>query len=127
MIRKLLVVAAAIAMPVSLVAVSGGMAGASNPQSAATDSVACTKHHRYLDLFTEDRRQGIHVGQDQHQGRRRTLTGCTAHGSQSQPSPITKGTVSGTLVGADRQRQTKPRRHSAPVSTSGNGMSRREF
>ena len=41
MFRKLIVVAAAIAMPVSIVAVSGGMAGASNPHTAAADSVSC--------------------------------------------------------------------------------------
>ena len=41
MIRKLLVVAAAIAMPVSIVAVSGGMASASNPHTAATDTASC--------------------------------------------------------------------------------------
>ena len=43
MIRKSLVVAAAIAMPVSIIAVSGGMAGASNPHTAATDTIICTK------------------------------------------------------------------------------------
>ena len=41
MIRKLLVIAAAIAMPVSIVAVSGGMANASSPHTVGTDKVTC--------------------------------------------------------------------------------------
>ena len=41
MIRKLLVVAAAIAMPVSAIAVTGVMASASSPHSAATDTIVC--------------------------------------------------------------------------------------
>jgi len=40
MIRKMLVVAAAIAMPVSAIAVSGGFAGATTG-SAATDTIVC--------------------------------------------------------------------------------------
>ena len=66
MIRKLLVVAAAIAMPVSIIAVSGGMAGASNPHTVGTDTITCSKRDRHSVLLARTDPQGLYVGCDDH-------------------------------------------------------------
>src|SRR5450631_1840052 len=42
MIRKMLVVAAAVAMPVSVIAVTGGVAGAKAPTGIVADTIQCT-------------------------------------------------------------------------------------
>jgi len=104
MFRKLLLVGAAIAMPVSIVAVSGGMAGASNPHTAATDSVACKDITGTLTFSPKIDAKGYTSG---HISTKisATVTGCTVTGST--PITITKGTIAGTLVGATGTK-TKP-------------------
>jgi hypothetical protein len=96
MIRKLLVVAAAIAMPVSVVAVSGGLAGASNSHgSPATATVACSglsgslKFTPHL-ITAGDGTTPIKTAVSA------KLTGCKATGGVT----VTGGTVAGTLTGA---------------------------
>ena len=68
MIRKLLVVAAAIAMPVSVVAVGGGIASASNPHTAATDTITCKTLTGTLSFSPKIDRQGLHLGHRQDDG-----------------------------------------------------------
>jgi hypothetical protein len=96
MIRKLLVVAAAIAMPASVIAVSGGMAGASNPNgSPANATVACKglsgslKFSPHL-IAAGDGTTAIKTTVSA------TLSKCTATGGVT----VTGGKVSGVLTGA---------------------------
>jgi hypothetical protein len=96
MLRKLLVVAAAIAMPVSIVAVSGGMAGASNPNgSPAKATVGCKGLSGSLAFSPH-----LIAAGDGTTAIRTTvsakLTKCTATGGVT----VTGGTVSGVLTGA---------------------------
>lgn len=92
MIRKLLVVAAAIAMPVSIVAVSGGMAGASGSPTTATasctglkGSIAFTPHLSSKGDGTTPITAKVTA----------TLSGCKGVGAT-----VTAGSVSGSLKGA---------------------------
>jgi hypothetical protein len=94
MFRKLLVVAAAIAMPVSIVAVSGGMAGASNPHTAATDTLSCTKITGTVSFSPALTLKGYTSGVTTTTVKA-TVTGCTAKGATTQK--ITSGTASGTI------------------------------
>ncbi len=96
MIRKMLVVAAAIAMPVSIVAVSGGMAGASAPHagSATTDTVSCTKIAGSVKFSPALNMTGYTSGVTTTTVTA-TLTGCTAKGTFADK--ITSGTVTGTI------------------------------
>jgi hypothetical protein len=96
MLRKVLVVAAAIAMPISIVAVSGGMAGASNPHTAAADTVSCKTLAGSLTFSPKIDAAGYKSGQISTKVTA-TLTGCTVKGSTA--ITITKGTVTGTLKG----------------------------
>ena len=97
MFRKLLVIAAAVAMPFGAVAVTGGMAGASNSHTAATDSVACKDITGTLTFSPKIDAAGYTSGHISTKVSA-TVTGCTVTGST--PITITKGVVSGTLVGA---------------------------
>ena len=97
MFRKLIVVAAAIAMPVSIVAVSGGMAGASNPHTAAADGVSCTGITGTLSFSPKPDAAGYKSGKIATKVAA-TLSGCKVTGST--PITITKGVVSGTINGA---------------------------
>jgi hypothetical protein len=97
MIRKMLVIAAAIAMPVSIVAASGGMAGASNSHSAASDTVSCKTLSGTVTFSPKLDAKGYTAGHISTHVTA-TVTGCTVKGSTH--ITITKGSVSGTLVGA---------------------------
>ncbi len=97
MIRKLLLVAAAAAMPVSIVAVSGGLAGASNSHTAATDGVACKDITGTLTFSPKIDTKGYTSGHITTKVSA-TITGCTVTGST--PITITKGVVTGTLIGS---------------------------
>jgi hypothetical protein len=99
MIRKLLVVAAAIAMPVSVVAVSGGIAGASNPHagSAATDTITCTKIAGTVKFSPALTIKG-HTSGATTTTVTATVTGCTVKGSFADK--VTSGAVTGTIKGA---------------------------
>jgi len=95
MIRKLLVVAAAIAMPVSVIAVSGGIAGAAKGPSAATDTATCTTLsatvHFSIPLTLTGSTSGTEVTTISG-----TYSGCSASGAF--PISITSGTISGTFT-----------------------------
>ncbi len=96
MFRKMLVVAAAIAMPVSIIAVSGGIAGASNPHagSATTDTVSCTKIAGTVKFSPALTLKGYTSGVTTTTVTA-TLTGCTAKGTFADK--ITSGAVTGTI------------------------------
>ncbi len=97
MIRKLLVVAAAIAMPVSVVAVSGGLAGASNSHTAATDSITCKDISGTVAFSPKLDKAGYTSGTVKDKITA-TVSGCTATGGTKET--VTKGTVSGTISAA---------------------------
>jgi hypothetical protein len=102
MIRKLLVVAAAIAMPISIVAVSGGVASAANPhtaanpQTAATDTIICKDISGKVTFSPKEDKNGYTSGSI-HSSISATLTGCTVSGATHET--VSKGVVTGTLVG----------------------------
>ena len=96
MIRKLLVVAAAIALPVSVVAVSGATAGAAKGPSAKTDTAVCTGLSGTvtfsMPLTNAGYTSGVEVGTLSG-----SLSGCTASGTF--PVTISGASVSGTFSG----------------------------
>jgi hypothetical protein len=98
MFRKLLVVAAAIAMPVSVVAVSGGIASASNSHagSAATDTIICTKLTGTVTFSPKLTSKGYTSGSTTTTVKA-TVSGCTVKGTYSDK--VTSGTVTGTIKG----------------------------
>jgi hypothetical protein len=97
MIRKLLVVAAAIAMPLSLVALTGGTASANaKAGSAATDDVACTAITGTI-TFSPKLNDTGYTNEAVKTTVSATLTGCKATGSFK--TTVTKGTVKGTITG----------------------------
>ena len=97
MFRKLLVVAAAIAMSVSLVAVSGGIAGANTSGVAAKDSIICHDItgtiHFNRPLNNTGYTSGTIVTTVS-----ATLTHCTAAGPYAVT--VTQGKTTGTLTSA---------------------------
>jgi hypothetical protein len=97
MLRKMLVIAAAITIPVSVVAVGGGLASAANAHSAGTDTITCKTLTGSLAFSPKIDAAGYKSGHISTKVTA-TLTGCTVKGSP--PITITKGTVTGTLVGA---------------------------
>ncbi len=97
MIRKLLVVAAAIAMPVSAIAVSSGTATASSPHTAATDTIICKAITGTVTFSPKEDAKG-YVGQAVKSTISATLSGCTASGGTKET--VTKGTVTGSITGA---------------------------
>jgi hypothetical protein len=96
MFRKLLVVAAAIAMPVSIVAVSGGMASASSPHTAAADTIVCTKLTGTVKFSPKLTINGYTSGISTTTVSA-SLSGCTVKGSTAEK--VTGGTVTGTIKG----------------------------
>jgi len=96
MIRKLLVVAAAIAMPVSAIAVTGGLANASSPHSAASDSIVCKDISGTVTFSPVEDKTG-YTNQAIKSTVAARLTGCTVSGSTHEA--VTLGVVSGSLTG----------------------------
>ena len=101
MIRKLLVVAAAIAMPVSVIAVSGGMAGASNSHSTTTATATCSGLKGSIAFTPHLSSKGDGTTPITAKVTA-TLSGCKGVGAT-----ITAGSVSGSLKGAPGTK-TKP-------------------
>ncbi len=97
MLRKMFVIAAAITIPVSVVAVGGGLASAANPHTAAADTIICKTLTGSLAFSPKIDAAGYKSGHISTKVTA-TLSGCTVKGST--PITITKGTVTGTLVGA---------------------------
>jgi len=96
MLRKLLVMTAAIAMPISVVAVSSGVAGAKGP-SPATDTAQCTGISATVTFSLPLTNAGYTSGVDTTTVSG-SLSGCTAAGSYG-PVTISGASVSGTFAG----------------------------
>jgi len=97
MFRKLLVVAAAIAMPISLVALTGGTASANaKAGSAATDTVVCTAIAGTISFSPKLNNTG-YTNQAIKTTVSATLTKCKAAGSFK--TTVTKGVVTGSITG----------------------------
>ena len=97
-LHKMLGIAAAVAIPISAVAVGGGIANASNPHiGAATDSIVCKNVTGTVSFSPKLRLTGYTSGSI-HTTIHATVSGCTTRGAYR--TNVTKGTVSGTLVGA---------------------------
>src|ERR1700722_4101419 len=97
MIRKILVFAAAIAMPVSVVAVTGGIAGAAKGPSPATDTAQCTGISATVTFSMPLTNAGYTSGVDTTTVTG-SLSGCTAAGSYG-PVTISGASVSGSFAG----------------------------
>lgn len=111
MIRKLLVVAAAVAMPVSLVGISG-MAGAAKGPSAATDTAVCTGLTGTVSFSIPLTNHGSTSGTEVTTVSGH-LTGCTASGSFAVNLPSSGSfPFSATLTG-------KPGSAKKPTATCG--------
>ena len=95
MIRKILVVAAAVAMPISAVAVTGGFAGAAGARTAATDTIVCKTITGTVG-FSPKLTSAGHAKGKESISVTGTLGGCTVSGSTK--ITVTKGAISGTLV-----------------------------
>lgn len=97
MFRKLAVIAVAIAMPVGVIAATGGIAGATTTGAAAKDSIVCKDITGTLKFSRALNNTGYTSG---------TIvttvtayvTGCTTAGPYHVS--VTRGTVTGTLTGA---------------------------
>lgn len=96
MFRKMLVIAAAIAMPVSLVAVSSGVAGAKKGPSAATDTATCTGLSGTIS-FSEPLTFAGYPSGTETTTVSGTLSGCTASGSYAVTG--LSATLSGSFAG----------------------------
>jgi len=96
MIRKLLVVAAAVAIPVSVVAVTGVTAGAAKGPSPATDTAVCSGISGTVNFSTPLTTNGS-TSATETTTVNATLTGCSATGGV--PVSLTGGTVTGSFAG----------------------------
>jgi hypothetical protein len=111
MIRKILVVAAAMAMPISIVAVTGGVAGAKGKApSAATDTATCTGVSATVSFSIPLTTAGSPSGTETSTVSG-TLSGCTAAGAYG-PVTISGATISGSFSG-------KPGSAKHPAATCG--------
>jgi len=97
MMRKLLVIAAAIAIPFGLIAATGGVAGAVTTGPAAADSIVCHDITGTLHFNRALNNTGYTSGTIVTTVSA-TLTGCTTAGSYSVT--VSKGAVAGTLTSA---------------------------
>jgi hypothetical protein len=97
MIRKMLVVAVAIAMPVSVIAFTGATAGAKKGPSAKTDTAVCTNITGTVSFSIPLTNNGNTTGGIETSTVNATVSGCTVSGTF--PVTITSGTISGTFAG----------------------------
>jgi hypothetical protein len=98
MIRRLLVIAAAVAVPVSVVAATGGVAGAAAPTGVQLDHLHCTTESTTASFSVPFSATGVTGGQQQMTTITGTISGCTVtSGPVAIPGTIT-GTISGTLA-----------------------------
>jgi hypothetical protein len=106
MIRKLLVVAAAIAMPVSVIAITGGAAGAKTaPTGPGADSIHCTTESATVSFSIPLTLAGSTSG-TQATTVSGTVSGCSVTGPT--PEAVTGGTISGTLTAKKAGSAKKP-------------------
>ena len=97
MIRKMLVIAAAIAVPVSLVGATGGVAGAAAASGVQLDTLHCTTESTTATFAVPFSANGVTSGQQQMTTITGTISGCTVSGPTAVAGTVT-GTVSGTLI-----------------------------
>ncbi len=109
MIRKLLVIAAAIAMPVSLVALAGGSASAANPRTSTSDTIICKTITGTVKFSPKLDKTG-YTNQAIKTTVTATVTGCTVKGSTAYK--VSKGTITGSITGA---KGTTSKRRPAPA------------
>lgn len=126
MIRKMLVIAAAIAMPVSVIAVgaTSGVAGAKAPTGAADDSIHCTTEAATVNLNPPLTPAGVTTGSPA----KTTITSST--GSISGCT-VTKGTtgvaltgVTGTITGSIFAKKAPSAKHPGSQCTGLLGTSK---
>jgi hypothetical protein len=96
MIRKLLVVAAAIAMPVSAIAVSSGTATASSPHTAAADTIICKDITGTVTFSPKEDKNG-YTNEAVKSTIKATLSGCTVKGATKET--VKSGAVTGSITG----------------------------
>lgn len=96
MIRKLLVIAAAIAMPVSLVALAGGSASAAISHSSTSDTIICKTITGTVKFSPKLDKTG-YTNQAIKTTVTATVAGCTVKGSTAYK--VSKGTITGTITG----------------------------
>jgi hypothetical protein len=113
MIRKMLVIAAAIAMPVSVIAVgaTGGIAGAKAPTGAAADTIHCTTESATVNLNPPLTPAGVTTGA----AARTTITsasgsisGCTV---TKTPTGVALSGVTGTITGSILAKKAPSAKH----------------
>ena len=97
MLRKLFVVAAAIAMPLSVIGVTAGTAGASKGPSAATDTLVCSNITGTVSFSIPLTNAGNTTGGIETSTVSATVSGCTASGTF--PESVTSGSFNGTFAG----------------------------
>jgi hypothetical protein len=97
MIRKMLVVAVAIAMPVSVIALTGATAGAKKGPSAATDTAVCNTITGTVTFSIPLTNAGNTTGGVETSTVNATVSGCTASGAFGVSG--LSGTISGTFAG----------------------------
>jgi hypothetical protein len=95
MLRKIFVVAAAIAIPVSVVAVTGTTAGAKGP-SAKTDTLVCTSISGTVNFSIPLTNAGNTTGGIETSTVSASVSGCTASGTF--PVTVSSGSISGTFA-----------------------------
>ena len=96
MIRKLLVIAAAIAMPVSLVALAGGSASAAISHSSTSDTIICKTITGTVKFSPKLDKTG-YTNQAIKTTVTATIAGCTVKGTTAYK--VSKGTITGTITG----------------------------
>jgi hypothetical protein len=97
MIRKMLVIAAAVAIPVGVIAGTGGLATAASSATAASDTATCSAIAGTVTFSPKLDKAGYKSGHITTKITA-TLTGCKAAGSTK--ITLSKGAVTGTIVGA---------------------------
>jgi hypothetical protein len=121
MIRKMLVIAAAIAVPVSVVAATGGVAGAKGATGVAADTLHCTTEQTVATFSIPFSSTGVTSGQ-QMTTISGTISNCTVSGATPVAGTVT-GTISGTLISG----KPASAKHPAGVCSSlANGVTTKE-
>lgn len=96
MIRKMLVIAAAIVVPVSVVGVTGGVAGAAKATGVEADTLHCATEQTVASFSIPFTTTGVTVGQEM-TSISGSFSDCTVSGATTVTGTVT-GTISGTLI-----------------------------
>jgi hypothetical protein len=121
MIRKMLVIATAITIPVSVVAVTGGVAGAGKATGVEADTLHCATEQAVANFSIPFTAKGVTSGQEM-----TTLSGSLSDCVVSGPTPVA-GTVTGTISGTLISGKPGSAKHPAAVCSSlAGGVSTKE-